>query len=133
MIDVYDHEVIEINKVMDALKARSTGARHLDDFDREIKERFADIGFRVTVNWHTAAGPDNIEIPDLYMPEVTIDGRIAPDGDVLKPGEYAFDHDQQVHEVTNDLLELGEEGVIKTGKIDPGQQAILDAHKHHRH
>lgn len=133
MIDLYDSEVIKIEKVLDALKMRAVSRRNYEDFDREIKEKLAEAGFVATVHWFTAAGPDNIQIPDMLMPEVTIDGRIAPDGGVLAADQFTFDHEQQVHEVTNDLLEIGDGGVIKTGKLDPEQKAILDAHKHHKH
>jgi len=134
MIDLYDSEVIKIEQVLDTLKARAINRRNYEDFDREIKEKLAEAGFVATVHWFTAAGPDKVQIPDMLMPEITIDGRIAPDGAVLAADQFEFDHNQQVHEVTHNLLELpGEDGVIKTGPIDAAHRDILDAHKHHKH
>ena len=130
MIELYDSEVATIDEVLKTLNIRLAGRREFEAFDREIKERLAEAGFKATVNWWTVADSDGTPIPDRYDPVVTIDGRIGTDGDVLAAGKFTFDHDRQVHEVTNDLLGLGEGGVIKTDKIDPGHKAVLDAHTH---
>lgn len=122
MIDVYDSDIEQIEAVRDVLRARSAGRRDYEEFDREIKDRYAEIGFAVTVNWHTAAGPDGRQVEGTLIPVVTLDGRL--DGRI-------FDPDRMVHEVTNDLLKLGEGGVIATGKLDPAQKAAMDAHKGH--
>lgn len=135
MINLYDHEVLQIEAVLNELTARAQSRREYAAFDREIKEKVAAIGFVATVNWFTAAGPDNVPIPDMLMPEITIDGRIAPDGRILAPEDFAFDHNQQVHEVTHDMLGLGEEAssVIKTGAMDTAHRDTLAAHKNHKH
>lgn len=98
--EVLDSEILEIEKVVGILndKARN-GRQNYDAFDREIKERFASIGFIVGVTWwHT-------NIDGLKMPEITISDRTD---------KKAFDYDRQVHEVTNDILDLGTGGVIKS-------------------
>lgn len=130
MIELYDSEVVTIEAILNTLNIRRAGRREFEAFDREIKERLAEAGFKASVNWWTVADSDGTVIPDRYDPVVTIDGRIAPDGGTLDAGAFEFDHDRQVHEVTHDLLELGEGGVIKTDKIDPGHKGILDAHSH---
>lgn len=100
--EIYDHEVDNIQRVLDTLKERSTTARDIDGFVREIKDRFHTIGFEVYVQlWETNE-------KGTYMPEVTITGRVDK--------SHIFDHDRQVHEVTNDILGLGDGGVIKTDK-----------------
>lgn len=124
MIDVYDSEIVQIEHVMETLKSRSAGRRDYEAFDREIKERFAEIGLKISVNWHTAADEHGRKIEDTHIPEITIDGRL--DGRV-------FDPDRMVHEVTSDLLGLGEGGVIDTSKTTPEQKAARDAHKGHSH
>lgn len=135
MIEVYDHEVLQIEQAKKDLEAHAQGRRNYEDFDREIKEKFASIGFAVTVNWYTAANPDNTEIEGVLIPDITVDGRIGTDGAIAEPGTFTFDHDRQVHEVTHDLLELGDEAssVIKTGPMDSAHRDILAAHKHHKH
>lgn len=121
MIELYDSEVLTIEEILAALARRAEGRRDRDAFDREIKERFADAGFAVAVNWYHVADRAGQEVPDVYMPEITINDRVQKG--------VPFDHDRQVHEVTNDLLELDEGGVIKTtGPLSPEQKAIRDAH-----
>jgi hypothetical protein len=103
--DLYDHEVEEILQLQLRLNDRARHRRHnYNDFDREIREAFAEIGFTVEVNWHEfSVGGQKQE---GAMPEVTVTGRTDP--------SFEFDKDRQVHEVTRDVLGLGEEGVIKT-------------------
>jgi hypothetical protein len=132
VIDLYDHEVLRIREVQQAVEARAEGGSHdYEAFDREIKERFAKIGFVASVNWYTCKDPNNIEITGMFMPEISIDGRIGADGQLAKPGEFVFDHDRQVHEVTHDLLGLGEEGVIKTEGMSGDHKDALSTHKKH--
>jgi len=101
-IDVYDSEVLEIEKVLNTLKARSRDQmRNYSDFDREVKERFSEIGFYVDVLWYDT----NVET--VKMPEIVIKG---------VTDARAFDREQMTHEVTNDILGLGDGGVIKTDK-----------------
>lgn len=104
--DLYDSEVEKILQVQMRLNDRARHRRHnYNDFDREIREAFAEIGFTVEVNWHEfAVGSQKQE---GAMPEVTVTGRTE---------DHVFDKDRQVHEVTRNVLGLPEEdaGVIKT-------------------
>ena len=100
-IDVLDSEIIDIQQTLERLTERARVSRRYDDFDREIKERFAEIGFVVDVLWYET------NLADTKMPEVVIKGRTEA---------KVFDRDRMTHEVTNDLLGLGEGGVIKTDK-----------------
>lgn len=116
-IEILDSEVLEIEKILNTLKDRAESHRgELGNFDNEIKTRFAEIGFAVDVKWwHT-----NIE--GVKMPEIEIIGRTIA---------RHFDHDKMVHEVTNDVLGLGDGGVIKVTPEDMlKKKAVEQAHKH---
>jgi len=121
VIDLYDTEIIEAEKVLDTLSKRNWKQHmDLDAFDREIKDRFAQIGLVVEVKWwHT-----NVE--NVKMPEVEIVGRTE---------RHEFDHDRLRHEVVNDVLELGTGGVIKMDKEQVRQiKETEEGHKkQHRH
>jgi hypothetical protein len=105
-IELYDHEVDRIQKVWDLLRERhQKSTRNYDTVEREIVGRFAEAGFVVHVNWF-AYSLDGIP-QEGASPEVTIVGRCDP--------KHEFDHDQQVHEVVSNILDIpGQEGVIKT-------------------
>jgi hypothetical protein len=113
-IDVYDTEVLAIEKVLATLRERSMGSRNLQSFNDEAQTRFHEIGFLVDIKWFTT------DQADVYAPVIDIVGRTEKD--------FVFDRDQQVHEVTNDVLELGEGGVIKTNK--DAMKALEGHHKH---
>lgn len=98
-IEILDSEIIAIEKVLKKLQDKQgKGGVNQEAFRKEIIERFAEAGFKVDVKWYTT----NVE--GVFMPEVSIVDRL----------EGQFDPDRMVHEVTNDLLGLGEGGVIKT-------------------
>jgi hypothetical protein len=101
-IPLYDHEIDKVDRVLAKL-AEKQGKQgiYLEGYRREIVERFADhAGLHVGVNvWST-------NYPGLYWWDIKITGRVE-DGE--------FDHDRQVHEVTNNILNIpGEEGVLNT-------------------
>ncbi len=107
MPDIYDHEIAQIIEVRQKLEQRaSERSFNYGDFEREIKERYAEIGFTVGVNWHEySVGGRKVE--GSAMPEITVTGRTDE--------AFRFDPDRQVHEVTSNILELpGQSGVIKT-------------------
>lgn len=107
VLDLYDHEVEEILQLQLRLNEKARYGRHnYTDFEREIRERFAGIGFTVEVSWYGFAVGGQKQ--DGAMPEVTVTGRTDQ--------KHVFDNDRQVHEVTHNVLGLpGEDaGVIKT-------------------
>lgn len=109
VLDLYDSEMAQALDVLAKLRDRSRHRRHnYIDFEREIRESFAEIGLVVHVNWHRFA--IGAQEQEGAMPEVTITGRTDPG--------FTFDKDQQVHEVTHNVLQLPEEdaGVIKTDR-----------------
>lgn len=115
--EIYDSEVLAIEKVLMALRqyAEDHGSVDVDAFDKQITDRFNDIGFTVSVDWHAT------NARKVYMPDITITGRTDP---------IAFDREQQRHEIVHDLLERGEGGTIKMTKDD---LAAIEAAGHHRH
>jgi hypothetical protein len=126
-IELYDSEVDRIQKVWDTLRDRhQKGLRNFDAVEREIVSRFADEGFIVHVNWFRYE-IDGVPQSDAAMPEITIVGRCDP--------KHQFDHDQQVHEVTRNILEIpGADGVIKTdqgGAFKDFRAGHGDGHGHH--
>lgn len=110
--EIYEHEIDRIQDVLSKLNEK-TGRYGVDRdaWDREAQDRFAGIGFKVSILWHYT----NIE--NCYLPEITMYDRTEP---------ITWDPDRQVHEVTNDYLGLGEGGVIKT-------KSGLHVVSHHRH
>lgn len=104
--EVYDSEIIQIEAALVLLNEQIQGGQRVNrgEFDRQIVERFQDLGFVAVVNWYTAATSDGALIPDMLIPEIVIRDRIE---------RHEFDHDKMVHEVTHDILETGDGGVIK--------------------
>lgn len=106
VLDVYDHEVDQLMRIQARLTEKARYGRHnYIDFEREIRERYAAAGFTVEVSWYGFSVDGQPQ--EGAMPEVTVTGRTAP---------HVFDKDRQVHEVTSDILGLGEGGVIKTDR-----------------
>lgn len=102
-IELYDHEILKIEKhALKPLNDKQGKVLNLEAFRREIIQRFEDIGFIVDVKvWDTTQA-------STYWFDIDIVDRIE---------RIVFDHDRQVHEVTHDLLDLGEGGVIKSNGI----------------
>lgn len=112
-VEIHDSEVIEIERIVKILNDKAhSGRLDYDAFQREIKDRFHTLGFIVDVKWYTT------NVDGVLVPEIDIQDRTE---------RRQFDHDRQVHEVTNDLLELGEGGVIHTS---PGDFQKPPSHQH---
>jgi hypothetical protein len=101
-MDVHDTEIDAIQRVLETLRNRSASQRNYDDFQREIIDRFAQIGFVVDVRWYETTQKG------VLIPEINISGRTE--------SGFVFDRDRQTHEVTNDVLGLGDKGVIKVDR-----------------
>jgi hypothetical protein len=106
ILDLYDHEVKQVIGLMAELNDRAAAReRNYPDFEREIRDRFARIGFLVDVNWYRFSVGGVLQ--DGAMPEITVTGRTDE--------RFQFDPDRQVHEAVSNVLGLpGEEGWIKT-------------------
>lgn len=115
LLNIYDEDVLKLQSVHRALEGRTYKRHNLDAFEREIVERFQEIGFVVDVKWYTT-NEDGI-----FAPVVEVTGRCAP----IKAGE--FDHDRQRHQVVNNLLGLPE---ADAGIIPSGTFTRPEPHKH---
>jgi hypothetical protein len=122
VLDLLDSEVVQVIALHAELNQRAAAKRHnYPDFEREIRDRFAAIGFTVDVNWYRFAAAGQLQ--DGAMPEVTITGRV--------PGGPPFDPDKRVHEAVHDVLGIGEEGWIHTDKDT--LRNFLDGSRGHGH
>lgn len=116
--EVMDSELLVIEKVLEKINERQgKGGVNLEAFRKEIIERFAAIGFRVEVKVYTT------DQEGLYWFEIELADRLA--------GQ--FDPDRQVHDVTHDILELGDSGVINTKQTASGLHLIQGGKHSHRH
>ncbi|THA72467.1 hypothetical protein E6R60_26415 [Streptomyces sp. A0642] len=105
--DVLDTEILELEAVLKDMQDRySAKAFELTSFTREVKERCHTLGFAVDVRWMTVADGTGRILEGVRSPEIEIVGRVE---------KKAFDHDQKVHEVTHNILDLDEApGIIKS-------------------
>lgn len=123
VLDIYDHEVKQLIELISELNSRaSAGPINYTAFEREIRDRFAKLGFTVDVSWY------HFEIggiqQDGAMPEITITGRTDD--------KFQFDPDRQVHEAVSNVLGLpGEDGWIRTDKET--LRNFLDGNGGHAH
>lgn len=109
---LYDHERLAINKVATALMDNIGRHRELSSFQREARERFAEIGFVVRVDFYE--DPNEEHLTGTQIPQISLLGRCEP----LKVGE--FDHDQMGHEVRSNILGVkGQDNLQKT-QVVPG-------------
>lgn len=116
-LDIYDSEIESIEGLLKYFQDKAQSPQDYDSFQREIKDRFYAIGFIVDVVWY------DTNVKDVIIPEIVIKDR-ADSG-------FTFDRDQQVHEVTNNLLGLDEGGVIKTSAEDiRALEARAQGHSH---
>jgi hypothetical protein len=126
----YDTEIIKMQAIKDDIDKRSQmkgGRVDRDAMDREIRSRMAEeAGILVDVRWYTVgeAMPDGSvrEIPGRYDPYPVPLRRVEKGG---------FDHERMKHEVVNDVLGLGEGGLIK---VTPGEvRSALEHGRTHNH
>lgn len=124
-IDLYDTEILEIEKVLGVLNEKVGRSLDIEAFTKEVKERFAEIGLVVSVAWYEYAA-DGKKVEGSYLPEITVIRRTE------KPGE--FDHDRLKHEIVNDVLDLP--GQTKGELIKPDAETVrrfMAEHGKHSH
>jgi hypothetical protein len=127
VLDLYDHEVRAVIGLLAELNEKA-GAGHLNygAFEREIRDKFAKLGFTVDISWYEYSIEEVKQ--DGAMPEITITGRTDD--------KFQFDPDRQVHEAVHNVLELpGEEGWIRTDpdtlkRFTEGQGGHGNDHRH---
>lgn len=113
-IELLDSEILRLEKVVEALQELQEKPLNLEAFRKDAIERFADAGFRVTALVY------DTNITGVYAFDFQIEERLQ--------GE--FDPDRMVREVTDDILELGTGGVIKSGGIFKDQMHSHGKVKH---
>jgi hypothetical protein len=97
MQDLLDSDILILEGVMAKLRVSADKTMVPEDFRKEAVERFGEAGFEVDVKvWYT----DQI-------------GLFSFDFEIIrKLDDKPFDHERMQHEVTHDLLGLGEGGAI---------------------
>lgn len=126
LIQLYDSDIIEIEKVLEALNKRKGQRTDYERWTHEVKERFHRIGLSVSVRWYEAgverADGSLEKIEGTLIPEIVVTGRVE---------KHTFDHDRMSHEVQSDLLELGTGGKLKVTAEDA--RKALETFRGHKH
>ena len=114
VIDLYDSEVLLLEKVLEQLNQKQGKSVNLEAFRKEGVERLASIGL----------------VADAKVYETTQEGIYAFDFEIKgRNNNQSWDPDKQVFEVTNDILDVlpnSEKG--QTIKSKPGEAP--QPHKH---
>lgn len=109
--DLYDSERLKIAEVWRGIQQRlSFGQHEMSAVQREIRERFEDIGFVVKVQFKES--PFEEHLAGVQYPEVIMVRRCEPKGE--------FDHDQMAHEVRSDILGKNQQGNVQKTQVAPG-------------
>src|SRR3954468_11267454 len=108
LLNLYESEIAALGDLMERIQHRrdSVGITDRGGFDSWVKDEFHKLGFEVSVLWY------HTDMRDLPAVDIEITGRVDKN--------FEFDHDRQVHEITHDLLGLGEGGFLDGDKVkDP--------------
>ena len=108
---LYDSERIAINKVMAVLSEKIGQGMEGSAFMREVRERFAEIGFVVRCDFYRDENDPRPCDERPWLPTIT------PIGRTEKQGE--FDHDKMGHEVRSNILGKNAQGNVQ--KVQVGQ------------
>jgi hypothetical protein len=111
-LDLYDSDVLAIEQVVGALNTSRTKATTVDGWRREITERFAEAGFKVSVVLRQVEAVERSDgtlaktTNTFIHTTITIDERVDPEGE--------FDHQRMAHEVQSNIRGLkGQDDVRK--------------------
>lgn len=107
--DLNDSDILALERVVMILNERQGMALPMEGFRKEIIERFGQAGYKV----------------DAKVWTTNQEGLYAFDIEIIDRLEGQFDPDQMVYEATNNVLDLGEGGVIKSAPLIAQQ-----AHSH---
>lgn len=110
--DLLDSERLAIAKVGSEIQQNvSFKSRELSSVQREIRERFEEIGFVVRVDFYEKVYEGHLE--GVQYPSITLVRRCEP-----TKGE--FDHDRMRHEVRSNILGKNQQGNVQTTQVAPG-------------
>ena len=111
-IDLYDSDVIKIEKVVGALNhSRLTKTASVEGWRNEIEQRFGEIGFKVNIVLSQIEGTQVDDGPMVPTEGTRIHTLISVQSrvDEIKVGD--FDHDQMRYEVQNNIRGVAGEPV----------------------
>jgi len=112
MDDLYDSERIEISRVLAAISQNTGKQVEGGAFQREVRERFAEIGFVVRCDLKKDMLDPRPWEDKPWMPDISLIGRVEKQGE--------FDHERMGHEVRSNILgKKGQDNVQKT-HVAPG-------------
>ena len=97
LIDLYDSEILQVEKVVMKLNEKQGQTLPLESFRKEIIERFAEIGLVVSVAVYDTTVDGVNPLDGVYSFVAQIEGRTD---------KLDWDPDRQVHEVRTDILDL---------------------------
>lgn len=107
--DLYDSEILEINRVTSALTAKIGTMMEGGALQREVRERFAEIGFVVRCDlWKDEDDPRPWD-DRPWSPSITLLGRVEKQGE--------FDHERMSHEVRSNILGKNTQGDIQQKQV----------------
>lgn len=101
LVNLHDHEILECERVLEAIADKQGKATDLEAFRQEVKGRFEEIGLVVDVKVYESGVQDG-----AWEFDIEIVGR-------TERLSHGFDHERQQWEVRSDLLDLGTGGTIK--------------------
>lgn len=110
--DLYDSEKIKVREVFFALKEGTMQHREMGAFQREVRERFAEIGIVARCDFYER--PDEKHLEGVQVPSITLIRRCEP----TKVGD--FDHDQMGHEVRSNIIGKKDQDNVQRTQIAPG-------------
>lgn len=130
----YDSEILKMEEVVKELNALRDRRMNPQDFVDLAREKFAAIGFDVTVNtFYTGEvkghhpltqEPMVEEVKGLWSFDIVVNGRTEA---------HEFDHEQMAHEVQSNILQLpgAKPGQIKAEKnLDEIVREMTKGHRH---
>lgn len=103
--DLYDSEKIAINRVLATIQQHVGTGVEGGAFQREVRERFAEIGFVVRCDlWKDDDDPRDWD-DKPWIPSITLVARTEKQGE--------FDHEQMGHEVRSNILGKNAQGDVQ--------------------
>jgi hypothetical protein len=110
--DLYDSEQIAINQVSNTLARLIGTGMEGSAFQREARERFAEIGFVVRCDLKKDMLDPRPWDEKPWIPEISLIGRTEKQGE--------FDHDRMGHEVRSNILGKNAQGSVQKTQVAPG-------------
>lgn len=112
MDDLYDSDRIAISRVLGEISQKTGTQVEGGAFQREVRERFAEIGFVVRCDLKKDMLDPRPWDDKPWMPDISLIGRVEAQGE--------FDHERMGHEVRSNILgKKGQDNVQKT-HVAPG-------------